>query len=143
MPKSITRLPPEPKVGSRVPLAERRRTTQKELAGPPPPAATTLPLGCTSTACAASMPPKLTVFFPPLPKVVSRSPGCAMPRTLPARGRGRSARASTRRTPRLEGDVGDDAHLVGAPPADQQRGGDGRGQRDGAPTHSASWKPST
>ena len=84
MPKSITRLPPEPKVGSSVPLAERRRTTQKELAGPPPPAATTRPLGCTSTALAASMPPKLTVFFPPLPKVVSRSPACAMPRPYPA-----------------------------------------------------------
>src|SRR5512133_2812246 len=85
VPESITRLPPEPKVGSSVPLAERRRTTQKELVGPPPPATTTLPLGCTSTALAASMPPKLTVFFPPLPQLVSRSPGCAMPpRTLPS-----------------------------------------------------------
>ena len=52
VPKSMTRLPPEPKVGSSVPLAARRRTMQNELAGPPPPAAMTRPLGWTRTTCA-------------------------------------------------------------------------------------------
>ena len=73
-PKSITRLPPGPNVVSGAPLL-RRRMTQNEVApAPPPPASTILPFGCTSTASAASLPPKVIVFLPLPSKVVSRSP---------------------------------------------------------------------
>jgi hypothetical protein len=78
-PKSTTRLPPDPNVVSSVPFV-RRRTTQNEPPAAPPPATTIRPLGCTSTTRAASVPPKLIVFLPPLPKVVSNAPGFAMGR---------------------------------------------------------------
>ena len=78
-PKSIVRFPPDPNVVSNAPLL-RRRATQKKSAAPPSPATTILPLGCTSTARAASVPPKLIVFFPLPSKLVSRSPGAAMRR---------------------------------------------------------------
>ena len=78
-PKSIVRLPPDPNVVSNAPLA-RRRATQKVPGAAPSPATTILPLGCTSTAFAASVPPKLIVFFPLPSKLVSRSPGAAMHR---------------------------------------------------------------
>jgi hypothetical protein len=46
--------------------------------------------------------------------------------------RGASA-AGPKRSDRLEGDVADDVRFVAGPPADEQRGGDGRRQRnDGA-----------
>lgn len=77
-PKSILRFPPEPNVVSSRPLV-RRRATQKELWAAPPPATTILPLGCTSTTCATSVPPKLIVFFPLPPKLVSRSPNAMRP----------------------------------------------------------------
>src|SRR6186997_2895003 len=107
------RLPPEPKVGSSVPLAARRRTTQKELAGPPPPAATTRPLGCTSTTRAWSVPPKLIVFFPPLPKLVSRSPGWAIARPYRRARSGDVDRRADRRV-RVERDHIRDPHAHAA-----------------------------
>ena len=78
-PKSTIRLPPEPNVVSSVPFV-RRRTTQNEPPAAPPPATTIRPLDWTSTTRAASVPPKLTVFLPPLPKLVSSAPGFAMRR---------------------------------------------------------------
>src|SRR5262249_37629554 len=64
-PRPITRLPPDPNVVSSTPLL-RRRATQKRLGAVGSlavlPATTILPLGCTSTAVGASIPPKLIVF---------------------------------------------------------------------------------
>ena len=72
-PKLMMRLPRVPNVVSRLPLA-RRRATQNLRAAVPRPATTILPLGCTSTACASSSPPKPIRFFPLPAKLVSRSP---------------------------------------------------------------------
>ena len=72
-PKSTFFRPPLPNVVSSAPLL-RRRTTQNEPAVDPPPATTIRPLGCTSTACAVSVPPNVTAFLPLPSKLVSRSP---------------------------------------------------------------------
>jgi hypothetical protein len=71
--ENVLRPSPENVVSSR-PLL-RSRATQNALGSAPLPATTILPFGCTSTAFAESVPPKLIVFLPVPAKLVSRSPG--------------------------------------------------------------------
>ena len=92
-PNVILRFPPDPNVVSRLPFV-RRRATQKELAGRPAAGTTILPLRCTSTARAASVPPKL-IFFLQLPAKSRR--GHPRPCGDATRRRGRGDSPTTRR----------------------------------------------